>query len=120
MHFRNRGNRFIKYYIIETIILGLMISTTFLFPLVFFTLSYFVGRGIDVRTHCFAVAFSLFVGGASGALAGTVAALYYLAIAVPVAGSPATSMVEPFFVGFSAFFSGFSAMALSNFRMKNG
>lgn len=30
MHFRNRGNRFIKYYIIETIILGLTISTTFL------------------------------------------------------------------------------------------
>ena len=90
-----------------------------LFPLVFFTLSYFVGRGIDVRTHYFAVAFSLFVGGASGTLAGTVAALYYLAIAVPIAASPVTSPVEPFFVGFTAFFSGFSAIALSNFRMKN-
>jgi len=92
-----------------------------LFPILFFLLLYSFGGRIDISNEYRIVAFSLFVGGASGNLAGyLIGLLYYRVIALPVTSgivaSPPPIGLEPIFVGLNSFFAGLSAIALSNFR----
>lgn len=91
-----------------------------LFPVLFFALLYLLDAGIDVERRYSALALSLFVGGASGSLVGSLVGLYYRLIVTPAGSaiSPSILGLEPILVGLSAFFSGFSAIALSNFRKK--
>jgi len=99
-----------------------LISIT-LFPILFFILLYSLGGRIDISNEYRVVAFSLFVGGASGNLAGyLIGLLYYRVIALPVTSSivasPPPIGLEPIFAGLNSFFAGFSAIALSNFRAR--
>src|SRR3989454_1222193 len=92
-----------------------------LFPILFSVLLYSLGVRIDISNEYRIVAFSLFVGGASGNLAGYLIGLfYYRVIALPVTSSivasPPPIGLEPIFAGLNSFFAGFSAIALSNFR----
>ena len=92
-----------------------------LFPILFSVLSYSLGGRTDISKEYRIVAFSLFVGGASGNLAGyLIGLLYYRVIALPVTSSivasPPPIGLEPIFAGLNSFFAGFSAIALSNFR----
>jgi len=92
-----------------------------LFPILFSVLLYSLGGRIDISNEYRIVAFSLFVGGASGNLAGyLIGLLYYRVIALPVTSSivasPPPIGLEPLFAGLNSFFAGFSAIALSNFR----
>ena len=92
-----------------------------LFPILFSVLLYSLGGRIDVSKEYRVVAFSLFVGGSSGNLAGyLMGLLYYRVIALPVTSSivasPPPIGLEPIFAGLNSFFAGFSAIALSNFR----
>jgi len=94
-----------------------------LFPILFFLLLYSFGGRIDISNEYRIVAFSLFVGRASGNLAGyLIGLLYYRVIALPVTSSivasPPPIGLEPIFAGLNSFFAGFSAIALSNFRAR--
>src|SRR5713226_3951531 len=94
-----------------------------LFPILFSLLLYSLGGRIDISKEYRIVAFSLFVGGASGNLAGyLIGLLYYRVIALPVTSSivasPPPIGLEPLFAGLNSFFAGFSAIALSNFRAR--
>jgi len=94
-----------------------------LFPFLFSVLLYSLGGRIDISNEYRIVAFSLFVGGASGNLAGyLIGLLYYRVIALPVTSSivasPPPIGLEPIFAGLNSFFAGFSAIALSNCRAR--
>jgi len=94
-----------------------------LFPILFSVLSYSLGGRTDISKEYRIVAFSLFVGGASGNLVGyLIGLLYYRVIALPVTSSivasPPPIGLEPIFAGLNSFFAGFSAIALSNFRAR--
>jgi len=97
-----------------------LISIIF-FPILFSVLLYSLGGRTDISNEYRIVGFSLFVGGASGNLAGfVIGLLYYRVIALPVTSSivasPPPIGLEPIFAGLNSFFAGFSAIALSNFR----
>ncbi len=92
-------------------------------PILFSVVLYSLGGRIDIGNEYRIVGFSLFVGGASGNLAGyLLGLLYYRVIALPVTSgivaSPPVIGLEPIFAGLNAFFAGFSAIALSNFRAR--
>jgi hypothetical protein len=92
----------------------LTLGTYVLFPVTFFIILYALSERINPRKHYTAVALSLLLGGASGSLVGELVGWYYQLRVVPgsVASLPG---LEPVFEGLFAFFTGFSAVALSHF-----
>jgi hypothetical protein len=92
----------------------LTVGTYALFPVTFFIALYALSGRINLRKQYSGVVFSLLLGGASGALVGELMGLYYQLRVVP--GSTANIPgLEPVFEGLFAFFTGFSAIALSHF-----
>jgi hypothetical protein len=92
----------------------LTLGSYVLFPVTFFIILYALSGRINPRKQYRAIVFALILGGASGSLVGELMGLYYQLRVVPgsVASLPG---LEPVFEGLFAFFTGFSAVALSRF-----
>ncbi len=110
---RSTGLLFASIYLLAGIS-PLTVISYVLFPVTFFIILYALSERINPRKQYRAIVFSLILGGASGSLVGELMGLFYQLRVVPgsVASLPG---LEPVFEGLFAFFTGFSALALSHF-----
>ena len=98
----------------------LIILSYLAYPLLFFLALYYVGMGLDLGKQYVAAGFSLFFGGISGVLLGSLAGFYLLHLLLPSANSESATQqvtgIGPVFGGLFAFFVGFSALSLAHLK----
>ena len=92
-------------------------------PLFFFLIVYYAGMSLDLGKQYVAVGFSLFFGGISGILVGSLAGLYLFHLLLPSGNAESVTQqvtgIGPVFGGLFAFFVGFSALSLAHLKTES-
>jgi len=113
-----------SFFVTSVAILGglspLILLSYLIHPSLFFIVVYFASMKSDLGKHYVAVSLSLFFGGISGVLVGSLLGLYAQLVALSSTSTGATSQlvagIGPIFAGLFAFFAGFSATSLAHLK----